>query len=102
MKKKDLTNKKQILSKIKSKKITKPKHKIIIYGENWCPFCRNAKLLAKKITTNYKFVSGKSGLTLKKLLKSRNIPKTIPQIVVDGKHIGGFSNLQTVFMKINK
>ena len=90
------------MSKVKSKKISKPKHKIIIYGEKWCPFCRNAKLLAKKITTNYKFVSGKSGATLKKLLKSRNIPATIPQIVVDGKHIGGFSNLESFFMSTKK
>ena len=100
--KKVAKSKKQILSKVVSKKITKPKHKIIIYGENWCPFCRNAKILAKKISYKYKFVSGKSGLTLQKLLKSRKIPATIPQVVVDGKHIGGFSNLESFSMKTNK
>ena len=85
---------------VKSRKISTPK--IIIYGENWCPFCKNAKSLAKKMTKNYKFIPGKSGIELKKLIKSRNIPKTIPQITVDGKHIGGFSNLQKMFMKTNK
>jgi len=92
--------KKEILSKVKYRKISKPK--IIIYGETWCPFCRNSKTLAKKMTKNFKFVSGKSGLKLKKLLKSRNIPRTIPQIVVDGKHIGGFTNLQSIYTKTNK
>ena len=92
-----------IKSKLPRKKKSKLKQpKIIIYGEKWCPFCRNAKSLAKKMTKDYKFVSGKSGVELKKLLKSKNIPKTIPQIVVDGKHIGGFTHLQTLFMKYIK
>ena len=91
---------------VQSSKITKPTGKkqstIIIYGEKWCPFCRNAKSLAKKMTKQFKFIRGKSGLELKMLLKSQNIPKTIPQIVVDGKHIGGFTNLQSLYMKSNK
>jgi len=78
------------------------KHKIIIYGEKWCPFCKNAKTLAKKITKDFKFVAGKSGIEIKKLIKTKTVPKTIPQIVVNGKHIGGFSNLQSLFMKIGK
>ena len=83
------------LDKIK-KRIPKQR-KIVIYGENWCPFCKNAKSLAKKMTKDYKFVSGKSGLELKKLLKLSRVPKTIPLVVVDGKHIGGFSNLQSIY-----
>ena len=93
------------LPKVQTRKISKPKLKqpiITIYGEKWCPFCRNANTLARKMTKNYKFVSGKSGDELKKLLKSKNIPKTIPQVVVNGKHIGGFSNLESVFMKTKK
>ena len=88
------------IPKVQTHKISKPK--ITIYGEQWCPFCRNAKTLARKMTKNYKFISGKSGEELKKLLKSKNIPKTIPQIVVNGKHIGGFTNLESVFMKTKK
>lgn len=79
--------------KTKSKQ-RKKQHKIEIYGENWCPFCRNAKILAKRITKKNKFISGKSGLELKKLLKLKNVPRTIPLVVVDGKYIGGFSNLK--------
>ena len=75
--------------KIKQKKIT-------VYGETWCPYCKNAKTLAKTITKDVKFISGKSGIQLKKLLKLKKIPKTIPLVVVDGKYIGGFSNLQSM------
>ena len=77
--------------KIKLKKTKKTKQdKIIIYGETWCPFCRNAKILAKKKTKQLKFISGKSSLQLKKLLKLKKVPKTIPLVVVDGKYIGGY------------
>lgn len=93
---------KQVTKHRKESSTTKKQHKIIIYGENWCPFCRNSKSLAKKMTKDLKFISGKSGLNLKKLLKSRIVPKTIPQIVVNGKHIGGFTNLQSLFLKRNK
>ena len=79
------------------KKTKVKQKKIIIYGENWCPYCKNAKKIAKKITKNYKFISGKSGLELKRLLKLKNVPRTIPLITVDGRYIGGFSNLQAMY-----
>ena len=72
---------------------------ITIYGENWCPYCRNAKELAKRISKKVSFVSGKSGEELKKKLKLKKIKQTIPQIVVDGKHIGGFNKLLTKYNK---
>ena len=78
------------------------KPKIIIYGEKWCPFCRNAKTLARKMTSDFEFVSGKSGPELKKLIKSRSIPKTIPQVVVNGKHIGGFDKLKSLYVSTKK
>ena len=89
----------KISPKIQTRKPKLKQPKIIIFGEKWCPFCRNAKLLAEKMTKDYKFVSGKSGVELKKLLKSKNIPKTIPQITVNGKHIGGFTNLELIYLK---
>ena len=72
-------------------------HNIVIYGEKWCPFCLNAKKIAKNMTKHYKFITGKSGLQLKKILKSQKIPKTIPQIIIDGKHIGGFTELKSFY-----
>jgi len=79
---------------IKNNKVKQ--HTIVVYGESWCPYCKNAKILAKKLTKDFKFVSGKSGLQLKKLLKLKTVPRTIPLVVVDGKYIGGFSNLQSI------
>jgi glutaredoxin 3 len=72
---------------------------ITIYGEHWCPYCRQAKQLAKKLKIKTKFISGKSGDYIKNELKLKKTPTTIPQISIDGKYIGGFSKLSTMFNK---
>lgn len=74
--------------------------KIVIYGEQWCPFCKAAKKDAKKITKSVKFISGISGAEMKKKLKLKKVPKTIPQIQIDGKYIGGYSNLVKLIKNI--
>jgi len=78
----------------------KPAKLIIIYGEKWCVFSKIAKKLASKIAVKVKFVTGLTGLKLKKLLKLRAEPKTIPQIVVDGKYIGGYTGLHSKYKNI--
>lgn len=79
-------------SQLKSKNV-----KIVIYGETWCPFCTRAKSIAKRITNDFKFISGKTGTELKRILKLKTSPKTIPIVVVNGKYIGGFSELQSLY-----
>ena len=78
-----------IMVKVPKKKIKS----IVIYGETWCPYCKNSKTIARKISNSVKFVSGLSSTEIKKKLKLKSTPSTIPQIQVDGKYIGGFSNL---------
>lgn len=74
--------------------------KIVIYGEKWCPFCKAAKRDAKKkLSKSVKLITGLSGAEMKKKLKLKRIPKTIPQIQVDGKYIGGYSNLVNIIKK---
>ena len=86
----------------KIKKTTpKPKPTVItIYGEKWCPFCREAKVIANAVTKRVQFVQGLSSEEIKKRAKLRSTPTTIPQIVVNGKHIGGFSNLKRLFNRL--
>lgn len=67
---------------------------IVIYGESWCPFCKQSKIVAKKLSKSVKFINGLSSIEIKKKLKLKKTPSTIPQIQVDGKYIGGFSQLQ--------
>lgn len=80
---------------IKQRTKKKKSLRIVVYGENWCPFCKKVKTMAKKMTNDFQFISGKSGSELKRILKLKSIPRTIPLVVVNNKYIGGYSNLQT-------
>ena len=70
------------------------KQGVIIYGENWCKFCKASKKHLQQHKIKYKFIQGKSGREIQQLLKSKKKVLTIPQIVIDGKHIGGYSDLK--------
>ena len=93
-KSKTITKKKTVVKK-KIKKLPS----IIIYGENWCPFCSNAKKLAKSLSSNVSFISGKSGEYIKNKYKLKTIPRTIPQIIVNKKHIGGYNALSKKYVR---
>ena len=80
---------------------TKKAPKILIFGENWCPYCKGAKSFAKKINPQFDFkkdfITGKTPKQLKQFLKLKTMPRTIPIVVVNGKYIGGYSDLQRKF-----
>lgn len=93
--------KKQLIQHIqkflnKKQKKTKDNEKeIVIYTWSTCPYCINAKRLLRE--NNMKYIE-KEVVQNKKYLKEmkRKTGETsVPQIFIDGKHIGGFSQLQT-------
>lgn len=68
---------------------------IVIYSALSCPYCTNAKALldSKHITYNEINVD-KDPSKLKEMFEISNGMRTVPQIFIDGKHIGGFSDLK--------
>jgi len=82
------------------------KHKkakiITIYGSNSCLFCREAKKLARRMCNTVRFIEGLNAQEMKKVMNLNKAPTTIPQILVDGKHIGGYSDLEKKSKKIFK
>jgi glutaredoxin 3 len=80
----------------------KKKHKykmndeeIIIYTWSTCPYCINAKRLLQENKMKY---TEKEVVKNKKYLeemKKKTGETSVPQIFINGKHIGGFSHLQT-------
>ena len=69
---------------------------VVIYTKSTCPFCINAKLLLKKEKIKYieKEVV-KNQKYLEEMKKRTHGKNTVPQIFINGKYIGGFSELQT-------
>ena len=78
----------------------------IIYTKDHCPYCTRAKALFDKHSISYEekiiAVNGRDGRELREnqtwttreaLLEAAPAAKTVPQIWLDGQHIGGHDDL---------
>ena len=67
--------------------------KIIIYSTDWCRYCDLAKMFLDKKGWKYEEINiEKLGWDRSKLLEVVKAT-TVPQIVIDGKPIGGYDDL---------
>lgn len=75
---------------------------IVVYTKDNCSFCNNAKalLISKGIPFSEKKLS--VDFTREFLLETYPNARTFPVVVVDGFHIGGFSELQETLNQIPK
>ena len=68
-------------------------NRISMYTTNWCPYCQQAKRLLETEGLTWKEINieleGISRVQLSKLTGGH----TVPQIIIDGKSIGGFTDL---------
>ena len=69
--------------------------KAIIWAKPTCPYCVMARKLleSKGYDVDYRAVG--YGWNTEQLLEAVPNAKTVPQIFIDGEHIGGYDNLQT-------
>jgi glutaredoxin 3 len=68
---------------------------VVIYGTMSCPYCINAKELFKAKGVAFQEVLVDQDITKREeMLAKSEGRKTVPQIFIDGKHIGGFSDLK--------
>ena len=74
--------------------------RIKIFSTGICPICDNTKNLLKKwhIPYDEARVDLDRG-QLKEMLSVTNNARTVPQIVIDGKWIGGFTDLTELHME---
>ena len=68
-----------------------------IYTGPLCVFCDRAKALLNKKGVSYKEINITSDpIKMDEMIKKTNGMKTIPQIFIDGRHIGGNDRLQAL------
>ncbi len=74
---------------------------VVILGKRNCPYCVNAKDLAKAKGLNYKYIDIEAqGFTKEDLEVYTGQPvRSVPQIFVDGDLVGGFTEF---FSYVNK
>lgn len=70
---------------------------VLIYGTLSCPYCVNAKeLLKSKGVTYEEILVDKDPVRREEMLSKSEGQRTVPQIFIDDKHIGGYSDLKTL------
>lgn len=73
--------------------------RVKIYSTGTCPLCERAKDLLKKYRIGYDEVRVDTDRTgLKEMLEVTHHARTVPQILIDGRPIGGFTELTKLHM----
>jgi glutaredoxin 3 len=69
--------------------------KVEIYSKSTCPYCVKAKALLTKNGLRYKEYEENTDAIRQEMIR-RSGRKTVPQIFINGKHIGGYDDLSKI------
>jgi glutaredoxin 3 len=68
-----------------------------IYTTMWCPYCARAKsLLEKKGVTFHEISLDEEPNRRNEMVQRANGGRTVPQIFIDGEHIGGCDDMMAL------
>lgn len=67
--------------------------RVEIYSTKYCPYCVRAKILLDSKGVDYKELRVDQDINLRQEMESRSSRKSVPQIFIGEKHIGGFDEL---------
>lgn len=72
---------------------------IVIYGKPRCSFCTRAKALCEKENLDYEYKLLDADYTAEELFKLVPEAKSFPQVFINDKPIGGFTELQKLIQQ---
>lgn len=67
--------------------------KVEIYTKFACPYCFRAKLLLEQKGVDYEEIDAAGGPQREEMLARSGGASTVPQIFIEGKHVGGSDDL---------
>jgi len=67
--------------------------KATIWSKDMCPYCDRAKALLKQKGIEFEERKIGNGWSREQLLESVPSARTVPQIFLDGQHVGGYDDL---------
>jgi glutaredoxin 3 len=70
--------------------------KIQVYSKKNCPFCVRAKALLDRKGIAYEIIDAEGNDELRTWLAEASGQKTVPQIFVDGRPLGGFTDIDAL------
>ena len=74
--------------------------KALIWSRDYCIYCEHAKMLLNEKGVQYEERKIGGTWTKEQLLESVPTAKSVPQIFIDGQHIGGYKELREYFDKL--
>lgn len=72
----------------------------LIYSKDFCPYCDMAKKLLEEKGVQYKEINiskSKEPENILQEIRELTDQRTFPQVVLDGKHIGGYTDLRDYY-----
>lgn len=70
--------------------------KVVIYSKNYCPYCDRAKNLLKTKGVSFEEHNIENKPEEMKALMEKTGMRTVPQIFIDDKLIGGFDDMNAL------
>jgi glutaredoxin 3 len=75
---------------------------VVMYTTNYCPYCANAeRLLNSKGVTDIKKIRVDLEPELRVEMMQKTGRRTVPQIYIGDKHVGGFDDLRKLDLEGN-
>lgn len=78
-------------------KSTVADNKVVVYSKSWCPFCQKTKALFDGLGVEYTAVEldqRDDGADVQEALLGMTEQRTVPNVFVGGKHLGGNDDTQ--------
>lgn len=69
----------------------------VVWSKDACPYCDQAKALLKLKGIDFEERNIQHGWTREQLLEAVPTARTVPQIFLNGAHVGGFTELKKFF-----
>jgi len=75
-------------------------NKVMIFSKSYCPFCNKVKAIFDSIKVEYKSIEldlEGNGEDIQATLIEQTNQKTVPNVFINGKHLGGASDTESAF-----
>ena len=66
---------------------------IQVYSKEWCPYCAKAKALLRSKQLKFEEINVTSDAGAEQEMIARSQRRTVPQIFIDDRSIGGYDDL---------
>ena len=68
--------------------------KVQIYSKSYCPYCKMTKATLNRLGIDFEDFDVTHNTDLEEEMRIRSQRNTVPQIFINGKHLGGNDDLQ--------